>query len=167
MINLLNDVGIMKKYLFILVVVLILVGCQKEDKKLETEGDPLLYSHYIWQNDSDHRIRMTIYDKLWNEAGEWISGIEEEMLPGECIFREKSDIGWPPSPKFRKGIKMVFDDGPYGGNFPLSDSFVLPYDITQEKYFKRQREGDITKWIYTFTNADYDAAVARGPMKEQ
>ena len=61
---------------------------------------------------------------------------------------------------------MVFDDGPYGGNFPLSDSFVLPYDITQEKYFKRQREGDITKWTYTFTNADYDAAVARGPMTE-
>ena len=48
----------------------------------------------------------------------------------------------------------------------LSDSFVLPYDITQEKYFKRQREGDITKWTYTFTNADYDAAVARGPMTE-
>ena len=46
MINLLI-IGIMKKYLFILVVVLISVGCQKEDKKLETEGDPLLYSHYI------------------------------------------------------------------------------------------------------------------------
>ena len=23
------------------------------------------------------------------------------------------------------------------------------------------------RWTYTFTNADYDAAVARGPMKEQ
>lgn len=159
----------MKKYLFILTV-LFAAGCQEEDGKyemIEDDVDLECVSHYIWQNDSDHRIRMTIYDRLWNEAGEWISGIEEEMLPGEYIFRKDSDMGEHPSPKFRKGIKMVFDDGPYGGSFSFYDSFYSPYNIALERNFKQQREGDIMKWTYTFTNADYDAAVARGSMKEQ
>lgn len=157
----------MKKYLFLLVVVLVIGGCQKEEEKFEPIVDRASISHYIWQNDSDHRIKMTIYDEFYDEAGERLSGVEEEMLPGESIIRERGMIGWPPSPEFRRGIKMVFDDGPYGGNFPLSKNFVLPYDITQETYFKREIEDDIVKWTYTFTNADYDAAVARGPMTEQ
>ena len=157
----------MKKYLFLLIVALIAAGCHEEEKKSETIVDPMSISLYIWQNDSDHRIRMTIYDKLRDETGEWVSGVEEEMLPGESIIRENGGTGWPPSPNFRQGIKMVFDDGPYGGNFPLPDSFLSQYDISHENNFKRQRDDGITKWTYTFTNADYDAAVARGPMTEQ
>ena len=49
---------------------------------------------------------------------------------------------------------------------------AAPYNPCNEKEYVWEDmpvENDLSHWVwtYTFTNADYDAAVARGPMTEQ
>ena len=71
------------------------------------------------------------------------------------------------------GIEIVFDDGPYGGVFTRPKEYpAAPYNPCNEKenvWEDMPVENDLSHWVwtYTFTNADYDAAVARGPMTEQ
>ena len=48
----------------------------------------------------------------------------------------------------------------------------IPFEFEQAaepEITERPVENDLSHWVwtYTFTNADYDAAVARGPMTEQ
>lgn len=121
------------------------------------------FSHYTWQNDSDHTITMTVKGEFDNE----------KILSGECITKTLIGFIEPPSlwDYLRHGMKITFDDGTYGGVFPLSDNRTAPYDVSWEGNYKQGELYEIKEclhrdWTYTFTNADYEAAVARGPMAE-
>ena len=69
------------------------------------------------------------------------------------------------------GVSIVFDDGPYGGVFFRTDKVTAFNPCLECNYTVERSNIDgyigFCRWTYTFTNADYDAAVARGPMKEQ
>ena len=126
----------MKNLIWILAAIM-LAGCgdNEEGQDMGLHGDPPGYSLFIWSNESDHRITMTVTDRFE----------KKEILPGESLLQEEVGFVTPPSLEgyMINGVSIVFDDGPYGGYIGFC------------------------RWTYTFTNADYDAAVARGPMKEQ
>ena len=64
-------------------------------------------------------------------------------------------------------MKISFDDGPYGGVFSIPTEYpTAPYNPCDDYNYFWEDEVEYRVWTYTFTNADYDAAVARGPMKE-
>ena len=154
----------MKKRLLLFAILFFgLCGCDKDNGE---DVDPPGIGHFVWVNASDHRITMTVNGQFEDEI----------MLPGERI--SKTMIGFialPPSPDLyaMHGIEIVFDDGPYGGVFTRPKEYpAAPYNPCNEKEYVWEDmpvENDLSHWVwtYTFTNADYDAAVARGPMKEQ
>ena len=77
----------------------------------------------------------------------------------------------------RSGMSIVFDDGPYGGVFNASSVSNDPQPSPRDQQNCEYEEIEETDpgiyysrlgiWTYTFTNTDYDAAVARGPMTDQ
>ncbi|WP_416998322.1 hypothetical protein [Alistipes putredinis] len=149
----------MKKRLLLFAILFFgLCGCDKDNGE---DVDPPGISHFVWVNASDHRITMTVNGQFEDEI----------MLPGERI--SKTMIGFialPPSPDLyvMHGIEIVFDDGPYGGVFTRPKEYpAAPYNPCDEYNYFWEDEVGFRVWTYTFTNADYDAAVARGPMKEQ
>ena len=154
----------MKKRLLLFAILFFgLCGCDKDNGE---DVDPPGIGHFVWVNASDHRITMTVNGQFEDEI----------MLPGERI--SKTMIGFialPPSPDLyvMHGIEIVFDDGPYGGVFTRPKEYpAAPYNPCNEKEYVWEDmpvENDLSHWVwtYTFTNADYDAAVARRPMTEQ
>ena len=142
-----------------------LAGCgdNEEGQDMGLHGDPPGYSLFIWSNESDHRITMTVTDRFE----------KKEILPGESLLQEEVGFIIPLSLEeyTGNGVTVVFDDGSYGGVFFRTDK-VEAFNPCFECNYTVERsniDGYIpyVRWTYTFTNADYDAAVARGPMKEQ
>lgn len=158
-----KKVPIMKRLFFLIAIAFLMAGCSDKD---DENVDMASVGHYVWQNESDHRITLTVIGRFENEV----------LLPKERI--SKTMIGFialPPSPDLyvMHGIEIVFDDGPYGGVFTRPKEYpAAPYNPCNEKEYVWEDmpvENDLSHWVwtYTFTNADYDAAVARGPMTEQ
>ena len=142
-----------------------LAGCgdNEEGQDMGLHGDPPGYSLFIWSNESDHRITMTVTDRFE----------KKEILPGESLLQEEVGFVTPPSLEgyMIDGVSIVFDDGPYGGVFFRTDKVTAFNPCLECNYTVERSNIDgyigFCRWTYTFTNADYDAAVARGPMKEQ
>ena len=152
----------MKRLFFLIAITFLMAGCSdKDDENVDMAG----VGHYVWQNESDHRITLTVIGEFENEI----------MLPGECISKTMIGFIFPPSPDLyvMHGVEIVFDDGPYGGVFTRPEVYpAAPYnpcDYYNYEVGKEYKENGMLQrqWTYTFTNADYDAAVARGPMTEQ
>ena len=150
----------MKNLIWILAAIM-LAGCG--DNEEGQDGDPPGYSLFIWSNESDHRITMTVTDRFE----------KKEILPGESLLQEEVGFVTPPSLEgyMIDGVSIVFDDGPYGGVFFRTDKVTAFNPCLECNYTVERSNIDgyigFCRWTYTFTNADYDAAVARGPMKEQ
>ena len=153
----------MKKRLLLFAILFFgLCGCDKDNGE---DVDPPGIGHFVWVNASDHRITMTVNGQFEDEI----------MLPGERISKTMIGFIFPPSPRSYtiEGMKISFDDGPYGGVFSIPTEYpIAPYNPCDEYNYEMGEEykesGMLQRqWTYTFTNADYDAAVARGPMKEQ
>lgn len=142
-----------------------LAGCgdNEEGQDMGLHGDPPGYSLFIWSNESDHRITMTVTDRFE----------KKEILPGESLLQEEVGFIIPLSLEeyTGNGVTVVFDDGPYGGVFFRTDKVEAFNPCFECNYTVERSNIDgyigFCRWTYTFTNADYDAAVARGPMKEQ
>lgn len=161
----------MKKYLFLLIVGYALVGCN--EKKDDVIIEPVGVGYHIWQNDSDHRINIIEYEGFTIDGEKLVPDEQARIIqPGESIVRREFNIAIPPAPHFYNDIELIFDDGPYGGVYPLSRESVSSYDVWWGYNYEEGElfmDGTILcrRWTYTFTNADFDAAVARGPMTEQ
>ena len=142
-----------------------LAGCgdNEEGQDMGLHGDPPGYSLFIWSNESDHRITMTVTDRFE----------KKEILPGESLLQEEVGFIIPLSLEeyTGNGVTVVFDDGSYGGVFFRTDKVEAFNPCFECNYTVERSNIDgyigFCRWTYTFTNADYDAAVARGPMKEQ
>ena len=155
----------MKKILYGILIAIIFASCNNEQVQddIPPIGDPLGYSLFIWSNESDHRITMTVTDRFE----------KKEIFPGESLLQEEVGFIIPLSLEeyTGNGVTVVFDDGSFGGVFFRTDK-VTAFNPCLECNYTVERsniDGYIpyVRWTYTFTNADYDAAVARGPMKEQ
>lgn len=100
----------MKNLIWILAAIM-LAGCgdNEEGQDMGLHGDPPGYSLFIWSNESDHRITMTVTDRFE----------KKEILPGESLLQEEVGFVTPPSLEgyMIDGVSIVFDDGPYGGVF--------------------------------------------------
>ena len=152
----------MKRLFFLIAIAFLMAGCSDKD---DENVDMASVGHYVWQNESDHRITLTVIGRFENEV----------LLPKERISKTMIGFIFPPSPRSYtiEGMKISFDDGPYGGVFSIPTEYpIAPYNPCDEYNYEMGEEykesGMLQRqWTYTFTNADYDAAVARGPMKEQ
>ena len=152
----------MKRLFFLIAIAFLMTGCSDKD---DENVDMASVGHYVWQNESDHRITLTVIGRFENEV----------LLPKEHISKTMIGFIFPPSPRSYtiEGMKISFDDGPYGGVFSIPTEYpIAPYNPCDEYNYEMGEEykesGMLQRqWTYTFTNADYDAAVARGPMKEQ
>lgn len=151
----------MKKFLLIAIIICGLYGCEKEDR---TDYDGVGIGHYTWINNSTHQITITVIREFENEI----------ILPGESI--EKTAKGfihpYPLGSYIVRGIRIYFDEGTYGGAFTVPVEYPTePYNpCNPESYVKNEFDQDglpHCRWTYTFTNADYEAAVARGPMTQE
>ena len=144
-----------KLFCFSMLLALFATGCDNDD----TIVDPAEVGYVQWVNASDHRITITL-DGSWTEIPVLAPG-ESHMQIGVgvmCSFSIQAVIYW--------GCKIVFDDGPYGGYFPCNESGIKPLDPGVQRNYVKSRYDNKPLFTYTFTNADYDAAVARGPMEE-
>ena len=88
-----------------------LAGCG-DNEQVQDMGpiiDPPGYSLFVWSNESDHWITMTVTDRFE----------KKEILPGESLLQEEVGFVTPPSLEgyTRDGVSIVFDDGLYGGVF--------------------------------------------------
>ena len=96
----------MKNLIWILAAIM-LAGCgdNEEGQDMGLHGDPPGYSLFIWSNESDHRITMTVTDRFE----------KKEILPGESLLQEEVGFVTPPSLEgyMIDGVSIVFDDGPY------------------------------------------------------
>ena len=154
----------MKNLIWILAAIM-LAGCgdNEEGQDMGLHGDPPGYSLFIWSNESDHRITMTVTDRFE----------KKEILPGESLLQEEVGFVTPPSLEgyMIDGVSIVFDDGPYGGVFFRTDKVTAFNPCLECNYTVERSNIDgyigFCRWTYTFTNAAYDAAVARGTMKDQ
>ena len=152
----------MKRLFFLITIAFLIAGCSDKD---DENVDMASVGHYVWQNESDHRITLTVIGRFENEV----------LLPKEHISKTMIRFIFPPSPRSYtiEGMKISFDDGSYGGVFSIPTEYpTAPYNPCDEYNLEMGEEykesGMLQRqWTYTFTNADYDAAVARGPMKEQ
>lgn len=152
----------MKRLFFLIAIAFLMAGCSDKD---DENVDMASVGHYVWQNESDHRITLTVIGRFENEV----------LLPKERISKTMIGFIFPPSPRSYtiEGMKISFDDGSYGGVFSIPTEYpTAPYNPCDEYNYEMGEEykesGMLQRqWTYTFTNADYDAAVARGPMKEQ
>lgn len=100
----------MKNLIWILAAIM-LAGCgdNEEGQDMGLHGDPPGYSLFIWSNESDHRITMTVTDRFE----------KKEILPGESLLQEEVGFVTPPSLEgyMIDGVSIVFDDGPTGVYF--------------------------------------------------
>ena len=145
----------MKNLIWILAAIM-LAGCgdNEEGQDMGLHGDPPGYSLFIWSNESDHRITMTVTDRFE----------KKEILPGESLLQEEVGFVTPPSLEgyMIDGVSIVFDDGPYGGVFFRTDKVTAFNPCLECNYTVERSNIDgyigFCRWTYTFTNADYDGA---------
>jgi hypothetical protein len=91
----------MKNLIWILAAIM-LAGCgdNEEGQDMGLHGDPPGYSLFIWSNESDHRITMTVTDRFE----------KKEILPGESLLQEEVGFVTPPSLEgyMIDGVSIVF-----------------------------------------------------------
>lgn len=125
------------------------------------------FSYFIWANDSDHRITLSVA----REYGELV--IENEIIePGESFESERVDgaIAYCPPPlSYIRYVEVVFEDGTKaiyikGYQPPRDSDYYSRQDPTIDWNYEEEVTASHavrTRWTYTFTNADYEAAVAQ------
>lgn len=166
----------MKKRLFIALFAVILgvvtAGCEKKPK---TIVDWLTYNYYVWVNESNHSITLSV-DGWFNTARD---GFKDLLLkPGE---KHEEMIGSDLYVWYDWTVAVLFDDGLYGTEFswhydvygngrPLPEDYDVRYNpVVEENYDSEEvknpngcRQCAGVRWTYTFTDDDYEAAVAYG-----
>ena len=90
----------MKRLFFLIAIAFLMAGCSDKD---DENVDMASVGHYVWQNESDHRITLTVIGRFENEV----------LLPKERISKTMIGFIFPPSPRSYtiEGMKISFDDG--------------------------------------------------------
>lgn len=154
----------MKKLLFVFLLGGILGGCNDSPAEMEDVVDVGLLTQVIWKNASDHNISMQGTVLSVPAVTLPVGGEHVEITGNIGSYVLLEDF-------LRNGsMTVLFDDGLYGGVFssesagelnPCKESNYRFVEVKDE-YMKTV----IYVYTYTFTNADYEAAVASGPLEE-
>ena len=107
------------KVFYWILAAIMLAGCG-DNEQVQDMGpiiDPPGYSLFVWSNESDHRITMTVTDRFE----------KKEILPGESLLQEEVGFIIPLSLEeyTGNGATVVFDDGSYGGVFFRTDKVTM------------------------------------------
>ncbi len=149
----------------------LLLGCACKPNTHEPQPpivDYASYSYFIWINESDHLITLT-----GGRNGPIHDFTGKVIQPGESLEKESGWFGSPLLPsEYTPVMVVVFDDGAYQAIYgryeaPFPDGYDRKYDLTwTENYVEENVDSPNgcepcrgTRWTYTFTNADYEAAV--------
>lgn len=167
----------MKKYLLFSLLALLLASCFTgcDRKTILVSWDGL--SYYVWVNNSDYKVTVSAPDIYTEDGGR---GVNVELAPGESrtVIGSAPEAVIPPY-QLRGGISVTFDDGTkvyraeFNKRFAEDSTTYLPegYDTEYHPYIEdsydyeevEASEGcsqcSYGRWIYTFTNADYEAMV--------
>ncbi len=127
------------------------------------------YGYYHWVNESEHSITLSL------EATH-VPDFEETLAPGDSYSITHLGMGdaIPPGSGDDWRMTVFFDDETHNVIFERDDDVLLPvgYDqkfnpILVQNYRKEIVESPEgceeclgARWTYTFTDADYDAAIA-------
>ena len=76
----------MKRLFFLIAIAFLMTGCSDKD---DENVDMASVGHYVWQNESDHRITLTVIGRFENEV----------LLPKEHISKTMIGFIFPPSPR--------------------------------------------------------------------
>ena len=112
----------MKRLFFLIAIAFLIAGCSDKD---DENVDMASVGYYVWQNESDHRITLTVIGRFENEV----------LLPKEHISKTMIRFIFPPSPRSYtiEGMKISFDDGSYGGVFSIPTEYpTAPYNPCDE-----------------------------------
>lgn len=143
----------MKNLLYsVLFLTLFATGCDDDDTIVE----PVFLGYVEWVNESDHDV--SLYITLAKVPT--LAPGESHRVMGVSGQRFTIDVLIP-------RCKVVFDDGPYGGYFFYEPYGREPLNLCRESNYVESSYDKKPLFIYTFTNADYKAAVARGPMEDR
>ena len=137
----------------------LLAGCEKSDPP---ESGVVEYSRFIWINESEHSITLSVTS---SEGDEFLIQ-NETMAPGERIETEYA----PWVSDYIKLVEVTYDDGTYT-SFGDDSPFVSPpgflsydpsdlYKYTRAENWKTETVRYVD-WTYTFDESDYHCALAR------
>ena len=172
----------MKKYLVCLFAIVSCVGtisCKKEKEHEKT------YSYYVWHNESSHDISLVMPDyhlTLWDDNT--APDVDTEIsLPSEASVLVMDIVSGPVTPPGIKwDVLLSFDDGDHEVRFGKEGDSFLPngYDgrcnlADESNYIHAGTENPYEDcpecvgplWTYTFTDADYEAAVAYAEREQK
>lgn len=149
----------MKKlfYIFPLLLCGMLAGCDKKEEYVDPLIERVDIGYVQWINGSDHTVSMALDG--------WI---EKVLAPGDSHVKKGTcDFGtlFSINDVFARRLMIVFDDGPYGGDFFFEQYGAEALNPGMPCNYVESRYDEKPLLTYTFTNADYEAAVARGPME--
>lgn len=130
------------------------------------------HNYYVWVNNSDHKISLS-FEEYYGTSYRYM--FENVILePGEKHEEIVSIEGtYPPGWNWR--VTVLFDDGTYvakyGYGVEKPTNYDWHYDPTLESNYAFEevknpegcRQCPGKRWTYTFTDEDYEAAVAYGP----
>ncbi len=122
--------------------------------------DPGGISYFVWVNNSNHKITL---------EGQY-PHIRFEIQPDEYYERKDGGISNVPSPAdIWNKLTVVFDDEiEVIYSYPMVSlegrksnvNYDIPFNPVWDGNYLQENVKNGTRWTYTFTNADYEAAKA-------
>ncbi len=171
----------MKRLLFLLLVTILGgVSCRHEPEDPPVfEVDYAGFSYYLWKNESDHKIVLTGQYVVFMVGGVEVihDMFQDEIQPGKSLQKEERGfINTSPPGQYANVMTVSFDDGACEATYDFGfHGQPVPPDGYDERYDPRWTSNYVeenvdspngcepcrgTRWTYTFTNADYEAAKA-------
>jgi hypothetical protein len=135
------------------------------------------YGYFTWVNDSEHEIALTVPHYPYLEGH---NAFEDEVVPPGGRFEMEVDgfVASPVPMQLAWNMTVSFDGGAHEITYELGNmNDIIPEDVYDSDCDPTRNENYVredlnrysparTKWTYTFTNADYNAAVAYGRRVE-
>lgn len=135
--------------------------------------DGASYSFYVWRNESVHTITLSLVvdDPFQSPSGKELNFT---LVPGGEYDAMRGGNTPPGDYRYNWRMTVLFDDGTYGAEFDYGVEKPLNYNADFDPTLKENYEYEEVenpydcrlcsghRWTYTFTDADYEAAVAYG-----
>jgi hypothetical protein len=161
-----------------------LAGCKDDKDEVEVIVDPPAFCYVTWKNNSEHEVLVSVVldgDNHFHNP-DTNRGFKIGLMPGGNFTAMTAGMGLPYTP-FLFDVSVLFDET-YGVKFWIQSEgnkvtfqpsdYEKRYHLTS--YDNYTYETGVsphgipayaagTQWTYTFTNADYEAAVAYNAAK--
>ncbi|MDE7069106.1 MAG: hypothetical protein K2O63_01130 [Alistipes sp.] len=149
------------KKLFVLLVGMLLCGCEQE--MVDYAG----FSRFVWCNEGSRPVVLSVEDA----RGDFLLR-ETTLAPGRSIETEEIEGGMAHCPAPSEciwAVAVAYEDGTSARYVRLQASGPVPCDPSLECNYTpdfQDRAPMRCRWVYTFTDDDYRAAAERGEDAE-